>query len=137
MLRFNQREIHHTADLREPIPFVPDGKDVKVGRDDLLPRLLVYLLRRLSELSANLFFGRVQRILQLLGRGILVSSAVAKDMLPQLVQADRLSPRLTMKPGEVGNELRFLRIQMERHAKRFAPGTCSVRFSSLSTVMVT
>ena len=36
MLRFNQCEIRDMAYLREPVPFVPDGKDVQVGRDDLL-----------------------------------------------------------------------------------------------------
>ena len=107
------------ADLREPVPFVPDGKDVQVGRDDLLPRLLVHLLRRLSELPANLFFCRVQRVLQLLGRGILVGSAIAEDMLPQLVEADRLPPRLRIQPGEVGHVLYFFRIQMKWNAIAF------------------
>ena len=71
------------------------------------------MLHRLPELPANLFFGRVQRILQLLGRGILIGSAIAEDMLPQLVETDRLPLRLRIQPGEVGHELYFFRIQME------------------------
>ena len=96
------------------------------------PRLLVHLLCRLPELPANLFFGRVQRVLQLLGRCILVGPAIAEDMLPQLVETDRLPPRLRIQPGEVGDELRFFRIQMEWDAILFPPGTRSVRLSSLS-----
>src|SRR6266852_1383120 len=63
--------------------------------------------------------GSLYQIAILFATEPLVGSAIAKDMLPQFVQADRLTRRLTMKPGEVGNELRFLRIQMERDAKAF------------------
>ena len=119
MLLFKQCEIRDKAELREPIALVPDGKDVQVGRDGLVARLLVHLLGRQSELPANLFFGRVQRVLQLLGRGILIGSAIAEDMLPQLVETDRLPPRLRIQPGEVGDELHFFRIQMEWNAIAF------------------
>jgi hypothetical protein len=42
-------------------------------------------------------------------------------MLPEFVQADGLSRRLSMKPGEVGNELRFFDVEVERDAQAFSP----------------
>jgi hypothetical protein len=119
MLRFKQCEIRDMAYLGEPVAFVPDSKDVQIGCNSLVAHFLVRLLCCQSELPTILFFGRVQRILQLLGRGILIGSAIAKNMLGQLVQADCLPPRLTLKSREVGEELRFFRIEMGLDAITF------------------
>ncbi len=132
MWGFNRCEIHYIANLQKPIALVPNGKDVQVGWNDLVTHFLVHLFCRQPELPETLFFGRIQRILQLLGRGILIRSAKAKICSRNL---SRLIVALLTghKAKRVRRRAAFLsHSDGAGRGSLFPPGTKSVRLDSLS-----